>query len=81
MNETINVSSVRESVVSLNVYYNSLSYTLATESPKLNIISLLSNIGGSLGLFMGVSFLSLVEILALLLDIAFFMLKGIIFKF
>ncbi len=75
MNETIDMSNVRESVVSLNVYYNSLSYTLATESPKLDIISLLSNIGGSLGLFMGVSFLSLVEILVLLLDIAFFMLK------
>jgi hypothetical protein len=75
MNKTIDMNKVRESVVSLNVYYNSLSYTLATESPKLDIISLLSNIGGSLGLFMGVSFLSLVEILVLLLDIAFFVLK------
>lgn len=37
--------------------------------PKMNGFSFLSNIGGSLGLFMGISFLSFIEILAFIIDV------------
>ena len=69
MSAKIDLDTVRQSVVSFNVFYDSLSYTLSTESPKFDIVSLLSNIGGALSLFMGVSVMSVVEIFALILDI------------
>ena len=45
----------------VNIFYESLSYVLTTESPKMDIISLLASIGGNLGLFLGVSVFSLRE--------------------
>ena len=71
MNKSIKMETIKESVVSMNVFYNSLSYTIVTESPKIDLV-LLSNVGGSLGLFMGVSFLSLAEIFVLVFEIFFF---------
>ena len=69
LGSNIDAESVRESSVAVNVFYDSLSYTFSTESAKCDVVSLLASIGGSLGLFMGVSVLSLVEILQLLIEI------------
>ena len=46
----------------LNIYYDSLSYTTIDETPKTEWIDLISNTGGTLGLFLGISVLSLGEI-------------------
>ena len=43
-----------ESVLKLNVFYESLSYTTITESPAINLFSLVSNLGGTIGLFLGI---------------------------
>lgn len=48
------------------VYYPSLDYTLIVESPKLTLIELLAEIGGSLGLFVSFSVFSLFEFIELL---------------
>jgi len=66
-------SVILQSIVKLNIFYNSLSYTVSTESPQMDIISLIANIGGNLGLFMGVCLFSLAEIVVTLIEI--FMLK------
>jgi hypothetical protein len=58
-----------ESFVSIDVYYNSLSYTQITEVPVYTTLTLISNIGGTLGLFLGMSVLSFIEIIELLLNI------------
>ena len=50
------------SSVALNVFYDSLSYTMSTESPQMNVVSLLASIGGTLSLFLGLSVFSLLEI-------------------
>lgn len=42
-----------------------------TQIPKMNSFSLISSIGGSLGLFIGIRFLSLVELLELVIEIMF----------
>ena len=42
----------------LNVYYDDLSYTSIEEQEKMNLIDMVANVGGTLGLFLGVSFLS-----------------------
>ena len=46
----------------VNIFYDSLSYVETTESPQMDLISLLASIGGHLSLFLGVNVLSLFEL-------------------
>ncbi len=71
----IDADTASKSVVALNIFYETLSYTLITESPQMDIVSLLANIGGNLGLFLGVSLLSLCEIFEVFIEIVFIMIK------
>ena len=52
-------------------YFRSLQYTLITQQPKMLTFDLISSIGGILGLFIGVSFVSLFEITEILMQITF----------
>jgi len=52
-NKTVNQETFRKSILKLNIYYEDLSYITITEFPTLNGVSLISNIGGTLGLFLG----------------------------
>ncbi len=61
--------------VYFTIFYEKLSYTLIDQIPKTNALDLISNIGGNLGLFIGVSFLSFAEIIELFIEI-FFILKN-----
>ena len=67
----INGDTVKNSIVRLYVFYSSLSYTISTESSRMDIPSLLSSFGGTLGLFLGVSVFSLLEIFEVLIEIYF----------
>jgi hypothetical protein len=58
-----------ESVLKFNIFYETLSYTIITESSAINLFSLVSNLGGTIGLFLGMSLLSFIEILELILRI------------
>jgi hypothetical protein len=60
---------VKESFVSFNIFYKSLSYEISSESPQLTLITLFANIGGYLGLFLGVSIFSLFEPIQILIEI------------
>lgn len=62
-NETITYEKIKRSVLALNVYYDELAYTFTSQQPKMQIFDIISNIGGLFGLFIGISFLSFVEIL------------------
>ena len=73
--KVIDSNMVRESVVSINMFYNSLSYTLSSESPQMDLVSLLANIGGNLGLFLGVSLLSASEIVELAIEVVFILIR------
>ncbi len=64
--------SAKESFVKIGIIYDSLSYELWTE---LDIVSTLANIGGNLGLFMGVSIFSICEVIEVLIEIALRMQK------
>ena len=74
-NRTIDAEVARESIVSVIVFYESLSYTLTTEIPQVDIVSLLGSIGGNLSLFLGVSFFSLCEIFEVAIEM-FYALKN-----
>ena len=58
----------------INIYYDLLEYTEIVEVEKTSLIDLFSSIGGTLGLFLGMSFLSIIEIFELIV-------AGLIFAF
>ena len=70
-NRTLSLDEQKNSIVKLNIYYDSLSYTVLTETASLDIITLMSNIGGTLGLFLGVSLLTFVEFVEIILAFIF----------
>ena len=60
-NGNFTIDQLSESVVSFLVYYEDMRYTVIRQDPKLEIVDLISNIGGLFGLFLGTSFLSFLE--------------------
>ena len=71
---SIDANTIRESLVGVNVFYESLSYAYSNELPKMDIVSLLGSIGGNLGLFLGVSVFTLCEMIEVLMEV-FYVLK------
>ena len=69
--QPINAETAKKSFSYAYLYYDSLAYTLSTEVPSMDIVALLANIGGTLGLFLGVSLLHLCEIVEVLIEIVF----------
>jgi hypothetical protein len=71
---SINSKTAKESIVDLYIFYESLSYKFTNESPQIDWISLVASIGGTLGLFLGVSVFSICEMLEVVVEI-FYLLK------
>jgi hypothetical protein len=69
------MSQLSDSILAVNVYYDSPIYQKITETPETSSLTLISNIGGNLGLFIGVSLLSFVEIIEVGLEVAFMVFK------
>jgi hypothetical protein len=59
----MNYENVRKSVAKVSIFYNDLRETVITESVKISVADLVSSIGGTLGLFIGMSLLTLIEVL------------------
>jgi len=59
------------STYTIGVYYEDLKYTLISQQPKIELFGLISNIGGTLSLFIGFSFITLLEIFELLAELMF----------
>ena len=74
-NETSNPLTTYELVQSaslaVRIYFDDLSYTLVSESPKTELVDMIANVGGLLGLFMGMSLLSFVEVIELFCEFGF----------
>jgi hypothetical protein len=62
-------SNYFENVFTVRIYYDQTSYTRITEIPKTELIDLIASIGGNLGLFIGISFLSFAELFELIIEI------------
>jgi hypothetical protein len=67
--ELNNYTDLKKNILALNIYYSEFKYTEIAELEKTSLIDLICNIGGTLGLFLGASLLSLVEIFEALLAI------------
>ncbi|XP_070532974.1 acid-sensing ion channel 5-like [Ptychodera flava] len=59
--------SAREDLVRLEVYFEDLSYNLVSEEEAYPIFQLLADTGGSLGLWVGLSLITVIEFLEFLL--------------
>ena len=70
LNESLKIdyNEFKRSVVSIKVFYDDLKYTIVSQIPKMSLEDLISNFGGLLGLFVGASFLSLVEIIEVIFE-------------
>ncbi len=60
---------IKKHYLEIFIYYNDLKYTLISEEPKTETFNFASNIGGILGLFLGISFLSFIEIFEIIFEI------------
>ena len=67
----ITLGDLRESLLSFSIYYTEFKYTYISQYPKMRFIDLLSNFGGLLGLFVGMSFLSFGELIQILIEVLF----------
>ena len=65
----INFENVKKSVAKLTIFYDELKQTFINEEVKTEVFDLVSSVGGFLGLFLGISCLSLIEILEILIKI------------
>jgi hypothetical protein len=60
-----------DNIVNFNLFYSSLDYTMIDQIGKMDGFDLISNIGGNLGLFIGISFLSFAELIELFIEIIY----------
>ena len=67
----LTIESAKDSFTFALLYYNSNSYTLSTETPSMDVVTLLATIGGTLGLFLGVSLMHMCELVDVLIQIVF----------
>ena len=59
------------SIAAVNIYYDEFAFTEIKELPKITFDNLLANIGGVFGLFVGASWMSMVEIIEFVLNILY----------
>ena len=67
----IDFNYLRENILAVSIYFDALQSTVIEESEQMNFVDLVSGIGGTLGLFLGVSVLTLVEIIELFCELIF----------
>jgi hypothetical protein len=65
----ITLEDLSKSLVQFSVYYKNFDYTLVSQTPKQELVDCVSNFGGLLGLFVGMSFLSFGELIEALIEV------------
>ena len=70
------LKNVTDNLVEFSVFYDSLSYTIVEETPKMTLENLVGLIGGHLHVFLGMSLMSFLELFDLSVSLAFFVFKN-----
>lgn len=65
---------IRETMVYLRVYFDELKYRHLTQIPKWMTADFVSAVGGTIGLFLGMTFMSFFEIFEILFEIVYYFL-------
>ncbi|XP_066300720.1 uncharacterized protein [Branchiostoma lanceolatum] len=71
-----NIDSIRKNLVRLHLYYQDLNYQEIMDIPSFTIEALLSSIGGLLGLYIGLSLITLCEFCNLIVGMVKVLFKG-----
>jgi hypothetical protein len=74
--EKISYEDLKSRLVSVNIFYNDLNHIVIKEEVKMSIISLISYVGGTLSLFLGMSFLSFIEFVEIFLQTLFILVNN-----
>ena len=61
----------KQTHLTLSIFLPSLEYTEISEIPKITIIDMISGTGGALGIFLGLSIFSFIEIFEILFQISY----------
>ena len=69
INKIETIDDARKNLLLVNIYYSDISYTYISEAPYWTLTSLFSNFGGQLGLFIGMSVLSFIEFIDLIIQL------------
>jgi hypothetical protein len=67
---------LKKNVARVQIFFDEMKETVIEESIKTELSDLISNLGGTLGLFLGLSFLSLIEFVEAILQILFVAVKS-----
>ena len=67
---------MKQDLLHLRIYFEESSEAIVSEDPKYQTSDLISNLGGTIGLFTGFSFLSLIEIVEILTNVGFIVYKN-----
>ena len=65
-NRTLSTTEIRKRLLKVSIYYEDLEEHIYEELPLYDLLTIISDLGGQMGLFMGASLLSLAEIVALM---------------
>jgi len=74
------INKTAASYAKVNIYYEDLRYSTTTETPQILWTDLISNLGGTVGLYIGFSFLTLGEIFEIIFNISFIFITYIVNK-
>jgi hypothetical protein len=75
-NVTFDLNYIKRSVTRIHFYYSKIGHELLVEVESMSVISLLANTGGMMGLFVGMSLLSMIEIVHVLIDTSLLLCKN-----
>ena len=64
-------ADIKRNMIHLSVFYDSMQYTQTTQVPSYTLDELVANLGGQLGLFLGASALTMLELLECLCTTCF----------
>ena len=74
-NYNITTKDIQDNLIHFKVFNRDSKFTQITQIPNTNLFEFISNIGGIFGLFLGISFLSFVEIFELIFECILICLK------
>lgn len=67
----ISQEELKENILAINIYYENMKQTEITENASISWDGLVGSIGGTLGLFLGMSILSFAELIDLIIQIIY----------
>jgi amiloride-sensitive sodium channel subunit alpha/amiloride-sensitive sodium channel subunit gamma len=65
----VTFEDIKKGLVNVKIFYEGLYYTEISETESQTVFDLISSIGGTMGLFIGISLLSFIEILEIIIEI------------